>query len=128
MSGSRFGSSLRSVSIRVFRLRSRVMGVRCSRIEGGRRRSESLISLRLSDLRKVGLSYHLLNDPQAVSHSSTDGTAVPSFDIRKVGLWSGMVVPQSREGGTTVPPSPSETRRNQFFYAGAFGVHPQEAL
>lgn len=117
--GSRCGSLLRPGSILVSRSRTRMMAVRSSRIGAGRRRSESRISQQLPHPRKVGLQYRHCGPSEAVHNSHPHLWITRSNRLRKVGLWSGKVGLQYREGGTTVPPSPSETRRNQSFRATA---------
>ncbi|WP_156042395.1 helix-turn-helix domain-containing protein [Rhodococcus sp. UNC363MFTsu5.1] len=62
---------------------------------------------------KGGTEVPPLNDPQAVSNSSTGGTGVPALFDAKAVLPSAKAVPQYLKGGTPVPPSPSETNRNQ---------------
>lgn len=119
VSGSRCGSSRRPGSIHGSRSRTRTTAARSSRTEVGRRRSESRTSQQLPHPRKVGLQYRHCGPSEAVHNSHPHLWITRSNTPRKVGLWSGKVGLQYREGGTTVPPSPSETRRNQSFRARA---------
>lgn len=117
--GSLFASSPRTVSTRACRSHFRAMEVRCSRIGGGRRRSDCHISPLLSDHRMVGLHAHHYALSEAVDNSHPQLWITRWNRTKKVGLWSGKVGLQYREGGTTVPPSPSEPRNNQSFRARA---------
>lgn len=125
VSASRFGSLPHVGSTHVCRSLSGRMGLRSLRIGVGRRRSEfpfsRLRSDHRSDHRKVVLRYHHYGLSQAVDNRDSQLWITLGNRTKKVGLWSRKVGLQYREGGTTVPPSPSEPGINQSFRAKAHG-------
>lgn len=66
-----------------------------------------------------------LNTPAPVSNSSTGDTAVAALADAKATPQHAKATPQRIKGDTTVAPSPSKTKRNQFFPREQAPSYPQ---